>query len=424
MAEWEKAKNDDGWEVAVGAKPVITTTPSSKVDKEAEYARMMEEIRRAQSAEKLATPWPSGYKWLAQASPMMQGAASLIAPSSVESIRRGIVPSVADLAVDVGLAATALAPPLRGATAAGTVGKNVALQGGLAAGAEGVSSTTHDRPYSLSAPIAGVIGGGVGGGIAANQMRNLRNLKVPEPAMGPVMSSLRGDRPSTIASLKSKTPEVLGNKYHTDNRIVTPAQVDALKKIGEMELKKQRVVQKLSKPEAELARKNLDDFVDGVLDTWVLNNDILRKDGVQTTAGPLFSDVLDEANRIKNPGTRNRLLDLLADIAPSDEKGLRKAIGKQQAVAILEANPPTVDKYLRILDAPESGLTVRKLSSPIAQRTGQLIAPSERKDTPPDVIGMQMLVKGGSAPVQAVPVTKYWGDVDEMWADAKKNKNK
>lgn len=41
---------------------------------------------------------------------------------------------------------------------------------------------------------------------------------------------------------------------------------------------------------------------------------------------------------------------------------------------------------------------------------------------PPSVIGMQMLVKGGSVPVKAKPVTKYWGNVDEMWEEAKKKK--
>lgn len=35
---------------------------------------------------------------------------------------------------------------------------------------------------------------------------------------------------------------------------------------------------------------------------------------------------------------------------------------------------------------------------------------------------VQMLVKGGSVPVQAVPVTKQWANLDEMWLDWKKNK--
>lgn len=46
-----------------------------------------------------------------------------------------------------------------------------------------------------------------------------------------------------------------------------------------------------------------------------------------------------------------------------------------------------------------------------------LVAP-ETEEAP----SLQMLVKGGSVPVQAVPITKRWANLDEMWSDWKKNK--
>lgn len=45
-----------------------------------------------------------------------------------------------------------------------------------------------------------------------------------------------------------------------------------------------------------------------------------------------------------------------------------------------------------------------------------LVAP-RRQDAP----SLQMLVKGGSVPVQAVPVTKQWANLDELYYDWKKN---
>ena len=48
-----------------------------------------------------------------------------------------------------------------------------------------------------------------------------------------------------------------------------------------------------------------------------------------------------------------------------------------------------------------------------------LVAP-ETEEAP----SLHMLVKGGSAPVRVEPVTKYWGNVDEMWFDWQKNQKR
>lgn len=48
-----------------------------------------------------------------------------------------------------------------------------------------------------------------------------------------------------------------------------------------------------------------------------------------------------------------------------------------------------------------------------------LVAP-ETEEAP----SLQMLVKGGSVPVQAVPVTKSWANLDEMWLDYQRSKKK
>lgn len=68
--------------------------------------------------------------------------------------------------------------------------------------------------------------------------------------------------------------------------------------------------------------------------------------------------------------------------------------------------------------AAARGLTRGQTSS-----AGAVDSPVEY-EYPPDVIGMQMLVKGGSAPVRTEPVAKYWGSVDEMWADWQKNQKR
>ena len=160
------------------------------------------------------------YGWIKN-NPIANFGMSLIAPSSVESIDTGEIPSWGDIGIDVGINAAGLAAtPERIALTAGKalpkLGrllapsasrlKNIAVgaveQGAVAGAGEGALSTQHDRDYSLTAPLAGTVAGGAIGGTATTSMaKKLLDAGYPQDEIADVMQKLGTTENGTLKSL-------------------------------------------------------------------------------------------------------------------------------------------------------------------------------------------------------------------------------
>lgn len=174
----------DFYSLVATKKPTQKSPEEIKARGEEAYKQMMGDI----DTEYDKAYVEDNYGWIKN-KPVANFGMSLIAPSSMESIDAGEIPSVGDIGIDVGLAAAGLAgTPERIALTTGRylprLGrflapsasrlKNIAVgaleQGAIAGAGEGALSTQHDRDYSLTAPIVGGVGGGILGGTATTSM--------------------------------------------------------------------------------------------------------------------------------------------------------------------------------------------------------------------------------------------------------------
>ena len=160
------------------------------------------------------------YGWFSE-NPTANLAMSVLAPSSMESIDAGEIPSVSDIGIDVATNAAGLvATPERIALGAGRVLpklgrllapsasrlKNIAVgaleQGAISGASEGLLSTKHDRDYSLTAPLVGTVGGGAIGATATTSMaKKLLDAGYPQDEIAGIMKKLGTTEKGTLNAI-------------------------------------------------------------------------------------------------------------------------------------------------------------------------------------------------------------------------------
>ena len=169
------------------------------------HTDMMSDIARVRDSVNVADMYGS-----LLAHPISDMALTILAPSTHESVRSGRMPDWGDAAIDVGLAGLTLLPPLKGATLAGTLGKNVAAQGAITGASEGVMSDKHDRPYNLMAPVVGAVGGAGVGALKGKALSAIGKI-VPPESIPFIDQNLGRTRASTASNLARKVPEKISD---------------------------------------------------------------------------------------------------------------------------------------------------------------------------------------------------------------------
>lgn len=266
--------------------------------------------------------------------PLLGFGASIIAPSTYESIKEGKMPGLKDVAIDVPLALTTLLPPLRGATMSGTVAKNAAVGAGIGAATEGALQAAHEREFN-PADIAlsgafGAGGGSAGGILTGIADKRLAKIVPVTRDRQYITSRLGRTQQGTIANLYQDVPRALKEMGETSipildkdglyGGVVTTADIpytklDDLNRKVLQDIKRSRLNGDMDFETAEIKRKILDDFNKSILD--------IASSGY--TEGVPFSTMLTEAERLyaKDP-------ELGADMI----KILRPYIEKQRYSAV------------------------------------------------------------------------------------------
>lgn len=338
------------------------------------------------------------YGWIKN-NPTANFVMSLVAPSSVESIDAGEIPSWGDLGIDAGINAAGLAgTPERVALIAGKalpkVGrllapsasrlKNIAVgavEQGLVAGAgEGALSAQHDRDYSVTAPLAGTVAGGAIGGTATTSMaKKLLDAGYPQDEIADIMQKLRVTEKHTLNALGKVGKDFNNMGTLQPLYIMTPGkgggrkllEIPRYKGLGEREIldiiydRERSVKTNLMKnPMKSSMRdlKELEALKESVLNREIMLDDLMRKHGdgyskitpdvgggfniedaiqpTKTTTVPAL--VMDVNEVISNATIRNRLL---SDIARSSglESDLKSVMDKAKYQELLQKTPDIIE---------------------------------------------------------------------------------
>lgn len=390
----DKVYDKYGEEGTIDKKSISAKSPEEiKARGEEAYKQMMSDI----DTEYDKAYVEDNYGWVKN-NPIANFGMSLIAPSSVESIDAGEIPSWGDIGIDVGINAAGLAAtPERVALTAGKalpkLGrllapsasrlKNIAVgavEQGLVAGAgEGALSAKHDRDYSLTAPLAGTVAGGAIGGTATTSMaKKLLDAGYPQDEIADIMRKLGTTENGTLKDLGKVGKDFNNMGTLQPLYIMTPDKGDGrklltiprYKGLGEREIldiiydRERSVKTNLMKNPMKSSMRDLEELEalkESVLTREIMLDDLMRKhgDGVskitpdvgggfniedaiqptKTTTIPAL--VMDVNEGISNATIRNRLL---SDIARSSglESDLKSVMDKAKYQELLQKTPDVI----------------------------------------------------------------------------------
>lgn len=208
-------------------REIKTKSPEEiKARGEEAYNQMNKQIRSDRSKE-----LKQAYDYL-YGNPVTEFVSGMVMPSTVEAINMGIEPSWGEAAIDAGLAATTLIPPLKGATMWGNVGKNALLGAGIADAGEGAMAKLHDREYNLLAPVVGAVGGGVIGGISGTvRNRAIQQIMNNDPNITPEQAVQIFENNIKLSFGGGDVTEASANKMYEQarNTLASPENVELVK---------------------------------------------------------------------------------------------------------------------------------------------------------------------------------------------------
>lgn len=471
---FDKSK-DDFYSLVVTQKPTAKSPEEIKARGEEAYKQMQADI----DTEYDKAYVEDNYGWIKN-NPIANFGMSLVAPSSMESIDAGEIPSWGDIGIDVGINAAGLAAtPERVALIAGKylpkAGrllapsasrlKNIAVgaveQGLLAGAGEGALSAQHDRDYSVTAPLAGTVAGGAIGGTATTSMaKKLLDAGYPQDAIADVMRKLTVTEGHTLKSLGrggvgdldqlGVQPSLYvaqpGSAVFGKGKRLPLLEIPRYKELGEREIldliyDRERSIKTglLKNPVKSSLRdlKELEDLKEAVLTREIIQDELLRKHGdggskmttpappIKTTSVPALARDIDEG--ISNAAVRNRLLN---DIARSAgvENELKSVLDKSKYQELLQKTPDVIESgtILNTLEnvaesAPHSIKTARdvlKAPTTAAERV------KDRKEMPKKEEPKYTNRSGYSSDGELLYAPRGYITYEDLWKEAEELKKK
>lgn len=405
------------------------------------------------------------YGWVKN-NPITNFGMSLIAPSSVESIDAGEIPSWGDIGIDVGINAAGLAAtPERVALTAGKalpkLGrllapsasrlKNIAVgaveQGAVAGAGEGALSAQHDRDYSLTAPLAGTVAGGAIGGTATTSMaKKLLDAGYPQDEIADVMRKLGTTEKGTLAALGRKNLKELGVKHLGGVDSYGIVSIPSL--TGDIEdIKRSVMVQRYKNPmkSTQEKLKDLQELEDALTTRQILTSEDRYKtvEALKNTPNidksfvdkfrqpsnnePISGVLQDIDEVITDKIIKNRLLSAVSKKTGLD-KELKSVLDKAKYQELLQKTPDIIESGTILgtvknvaESAPHSIKTARDvLKAPItvAERT------KERKEKPKKEEPKYTNRSGYSSDGDLLYAPRGYITYEDLWKEAEKIKKK